>query len=42
MRRRCSFELLGDVRGAGPKRAMCDALYGRLQELLIAAEGSVE
>lgn len=35
------IELLGDVKGAGPKRNVCDAVYGRLQELLIAAEGPV-
>jgi hypothetical protein len=32
-------ELLGDVKGAGPKREACDALYGRLTELLTATEG---
>jgi hypothetical protein len=34
-------DVLGDIRGAGPKREACDAIYGRLQELLIAAEGPV-
>ena len=35
-------ELLGDVRGRGPKREACDAVYGRLQELLIDGETPVE
>jgi hypothetical protein len=35
-------DLLGDVTGAGPKREACDAMYGRLQELLIGAEGPIE
>ena len=35
-------ELLGDVRGRGPKREACDAVYGRLQEALIATEGPTE
>ena len=35
-------ELLGDVRGSGPKRDTCDALYGRLQELLADRESPVE
>ena len=29
-------DVLGDVRGAGPKRAACDAVYTRLQEALAA------
>jgi len=33
------MELLGDVKGAGPKRNLCDAVYGRLQDLLSAVEG---
>jgi hypothetical protein len=33
------MELLGDVKGAGPKRNLCDAVYGRLQDLLPAVEG---
>jgi hypothetical protein len=35
-------ELLGDVTGAGPKREACDALYGRLQELLIPTDEPIE
>jgi hypothetical protein len=35
------IELLGDVKGAGPKRNVCDAVYGRLQELLLAVDGPV-
>jgi hypothetical protein len=36
---RVLVDLLGDVTGAGPKREACNAMYGRLQELLIATEG---
>ena len=35
-------EVLGDIRGAGPKREACDAIYGRLQELLPAEGPSTE
>jgi hypothetical protein len=34
-------ELLGDVTGVGDRRDAADRVYGRLQELLIGAEGPV-
>ena len=34
-------DVVGDIRGAGPTRETCDAIFSKLTEAMIAAEGPI-
>ena len=34
-------DVVGDIKGTGPKRETCDAIFSKLTEAMIASEGPI-